>query len=128
MLNFLSAAILYQYWNNINNAVDFLLTTLFTSYHYFVTPSGDRDAYLIFKALNRSNSGMLSLSEFCNIYDICGYVWRPQKPPFPWFNGLPGPIRGCCYLIRRLVTWKWFDRFVCKLTLLYLHFHIIYYL
>ncbi|XP_050723156.1 two pore channel protein 1-like isoform X2 [Eriocheir sinensis] len=79
---------------------------------FFRPGTGDRDAYLIFKALNRSNSGLLSLSEFYNIYDICGYYWRPQKPPLPWFNELPGPIRCCCYLIRSLVTWKWFDVFI----------------
>lgn len=79
---------------------------------FFRPGTGDRDAYLIFKALNRSNSGLLSLSEFYNIYDICGYYWRPQKPPLPWFNELPDPIRCCCYLIRSLVTWKWFDVFI----------------
>ncbi|KAG7163232.1 Two pore calcium channel protein 1-like 1 [Homarus americanus] len=79
---------------------------------FFRPHTSHRDSYLIFKALNRSESGLLSLTEFYNIYEICGFKWRPYEPPEPWFNDLPDPLRGACYLIRRLVIWRWFNFFV----------------
>ncbi|XP_071515721.1 two pore channel protein 1-like isoform X2 [Panulirus ornatus] len=79
---------------------------------FFRPNTSHRDAYLMFKALNRSESGLLSLSEFYNIYEICGFRWKTYQPPDPWFNEFPNPLRGCFYLIRRLVLWKWFDFFI----------------
>ncbi|KAK7069934.1 Two pore calcium channel protein 1 [Halocaridina rubra] len=71
-----------------------------------------RDSYLAFKTLNRTETGYLNLSEFYNIYEVCEYKWKPYQSPDPWFVDLPNPIRGCCFLIRRLVTWRWFSFFV----------------
>ncbi|XP_069937842.1 two pore channel protein 1 isoform X1 [Cherax quadricarinatus] len=84
---------------------------------FFRPRASERDAYLVFKALNRSKSGFLCLSEFYNIYEMCGFKWRPYQSPDPWFNDFPDPLRGCFYLIRRLVTWKWFDFFVWDLAI-----------
>ncbi|XP_068220529.1 two pore channel protein 1-like isoform X2 [Palaemon carinicauda] len=75
---------------------------------YFKPNLSRRDAYLTFKALNKSETGLISLSEFYNIYDVCEYKWKPYQPPDPWFVDLPTPFRCCCFLIRRFVTWSWF--------------------
>ncbi|XP_063610865.1 two pore channel protein 1-like isoform X1 [Penaeus indicus] len=76
---------------------------------FFRPQTSWRDAYLAFKALNRTETGLLNLSEFYNIYDICEFKWKPCQSPDPWFIDVPNPLRGCCFLIRRLVMWKWFD-------------------
>ncbi|KAK3863168.1 hypothetical protein Pcinc_031021 [Petrolisthes cinctipes] len=79
---------------------------------FFRPRTSQRDAYLIFKALNQSQSGLLSLGEFYKVYELCGFKWKPERSPDPWFVRLPTPFRSCCFLIRRLVTIKWFDMFV----------------
>nr|XP_045614492.1 two pore channel protein 1-like isoform X1 [Procambarus clarkii] len=85
---------------------------------FFRPSTSDRDAYLVFKALNRSESGVLCLSEFYNIYEICDFKWKPYQPPDPWFSGLPDPVRSCFYLIRRLVTWNLFKVLVYVVIML----------
>ncbi|XP_076034429.1 two pore calcium channel protein 1-like isoform X2 [Oratosquilla oratoria] len=79
---------------------------------FFKPKAGRWDVYLMFKTLNRSCSGLLSLGEFYNVYQVAGFTWRPKEPAKPWFDELPFPVRSLFYLIRKLVTWKWFDYFV----------------
>ncbi|XP_066986561.1 two pore channel protein 1-like isoform X2 [Macrobrachium rosenbergii] len=76
---------------------------------YFRPHLSHRDAYLSFKAMNKSETGLVSLTEFYNIYDVCEYKWKPYQPPDPWFVDLPYPFRCCCFLIRRFVMWSWFQ-------------------
>ncbi|CAL4124824.1 unnamed protein product, partial [Meganyctiphanes norvegica] len=77
-----------------------------------VLPVSQRDVYLVFKALNKSGTNMLTLDEFYNIYEICEFSWRRSQPPFPWFHDLPACLKGTGYLVRKLVLWKWFDFFI----------------
>ena len=70
--------------------------------------------YVIYKTLNQSNSGLLSLDEFYNVYEVSGFYWRRNAPLKAWFHYLPTPFYEICSLIRRLVTWVWFKFFVCK--------------
>uniref|UniRef100_A0A8C9WMZ3 Voltage-dependent calcium channel protein TPC1 n=1 Tax=Scleropages formosus TaxID=113540 RepID=A0A8C9WMZ3_SCLFO len=48
-----------------------------------------RDRFLTFKALNHSNSPMLSLEDFYNFYEVNGLKWKARRSGEHWFDDLP---------------------------------------
>ncbi|MFT7817644.1 two pore calcium channel protein 1 isoform X1 [Arapaima gigas] len=48
-----------------------------------------RDRFLTFKALNHSNSPMLSLEDFYNFYEVIGLKWKARRSGEHWFDDLP---------------------------------------
>lgn len=73
-----------------------------------------RDVVLIFRQLNASGTGLLTQDEFLNIYDAISLRWRHKNPPDPWFSAAWPPLRGLCRTARDMVTWPYFEYFVCK--------------
>lgn len=73
-----------------------------------------RDIILIFRQLNTTNNGLLTQDEFLNIYDATTLKWRNKNPIDPWFSAAWPPLRTFCRGSRNLVSWKYFEHFVCK--------------
>lgn len=56
----------------------------------------------------------MTQDEFLNIYDAISLRWRHKDPPDPWFSAAWPPLRGLCRTARDMVTWPYFEYFVCK--------------
>lgn len=73
----------------------------------------------MFRLLNTSGSGIISVHEFYHIYDVLDTRWRVRdEEPF-WFSRLRS--RNLALLAEKahwLVTWNFFDYFVCKYFIL----------
>ncbi|KAH0625442.1 hypothetical protein JD844_014959 [Phrynosoma platyrhinos] len=48
-----------------------------------------RDRYLTFKALNQSNTHLLSLKDMYSFYEIVGLKWKAKRNREHWFDDLP---------------------------------------
>ncbi|POI29518.1 hypothetical protein CIB84_006732 [Bambusicola thoracicus] len=48
-----------------------------------------RERYLTFKALNQSNTPLLSLKDFYNFYEVVGLKWKAKRNREHWFDDLP---------------------------------------
>ncbi|XP_048198857.1 two pore channel protein 1 isoform X1 [Perognathus longimembris pacificus] len=48
-----------------------------------------RERFLTFKALNQSNTPLLSLKDFYDIYEVAALKWRAKKNREHWFDELP---------------------------------------
>lgn len=75
---------------------------------------GVRDVLLMFKQLNVSNTGALTLSEFCNVYDTVAINWEVQYAHIPWFHSAWMPLQRFCQLMHNVVVWTHFETVVCK--------------
>jgi len=69
---------------------------------------------LMFKELNASGSGSLSLEEFYSLYDAVMLKWEAQFSQIPWFHTTWAPLQTFCQFTHDFVTWKYFDYIVCK--------------
>lgn len=67
----------------------------------------------MFKQLNASNTGHLSLTEFCNIYDAVSLKWEAQYAHIPWFHSAWIPLQQFCQLMHNIICWKHFDHIIC---------------
>lgn len=72
----------------------------------------------MFKYLNTSNTGVLSLDEFCQVYDAVAITWEVQYADIPWFHSAWMPLQQLCQLMHNLVMWTHFETVVCKLVLI----------
>ncbi|NXG63894.1 TPC1 protein, partial [Hemiprocne comata] len=50
---------------------------------------GARERYLTFKALNQSNTPLVSLKDFYNFYEVVGLKWKAKRNREHWFDDLP---------------------------------------
>nr|XP_060641421.1 two pore channel protein 1 [Anolis sagrei ordinatus] len=48
-----------------------------------------RDRYLTFKALNQSNTHLLSLKDMYSFYEVVGLKWKAKRNREHWFDDLP---------------------------------------
>lgn len=48
-----------------------------------------RERYLTFKALNQSNTTLVSLKDFYNFYEVVGLKWKAKRNREHWFDDLP---------------------------------------
>lgn len=70
----------------------------------------------MFRLLNTSSSGLISLNEFYHVYDVLGMKWRKREESPHWFDNCRSSIiASSARLTHRLVTWTVFDFFVCEL-------------
>ncbi|XP_067935277.1 two pore channel protein 1-like [Watersipora subatra] len=85
--------------------------------HFYMPRAKKEDVYLIFKSLNTSATGCLSLEEFFNVYSLAGLNWKEAMMSDLWFHKLPSPFRKLMTGINWLVTLKWFEYFIyCVIT------------
>ena len=69
----------------------------------------------MFRLLNTSHSGLIDVNEFYQIYDVLDMKWRVRdEEPF-WFSRLRSrSLAAVAQQVHRLVTWNYFDYFVCE--------------
>uniref|UniRef100_UPI00398F10A7 two pore channel protein 1 isoform X4 n=1 Tax=Pristiophorus japonicus TaxID=55135 RepID=UPI00398F10A7 len=48
-----------------------------------------RNKYLVFKALNKSNTELLRIEDFYNFYEVTGLKWKAKRSGDYWFYDLP---------------------------------------
>jgi hypothetical protein len=73
-----------------------------------------RDVVLMFKELNPTGSGLLSVEEFYSVYDAVMLKWEAQFSQIPWFHTTWSPLQTFCQFTHDFVTWKYFEYIVCK--------------
>ncbi|XP_048257055.1 two pore calcium channel protein 1-like isoform X1 [Haliotis rufescens] len=79
----------------------------------FFRPKRDtRDYYLMFKSLNTSKTGGITLEEFYRVYDICSLQWKLKNDDSLWSSNFRHPCNIVFKLLNRFVSWKWFDYFI----------------
>nr|XP_006813199.1 PREDICTED: two pore calcium channel protein 1-like [Saccoglossus kowalevskii] len=79
---------------------------------YFKPRHKKRDVYLSFKALNVNETGLLTLGEFCNIYEITSLKWSHYKGNTHWFDSLPFVLNMIMRGIHKLVVSALFNYFI----------------
>ncbi|CAG9862413.1 unnamed protein product [Phyllotreta striolata] len=84
---------------------------------YYSPKTKLRDVVLIFRQLNKSNSGQLSQDEFLNVYDSLTLRWRNKTPIDPWFSAAWPPLRMFCRSAKTAVTWRFFEHIVYVLII-----------
>nr|XP_023012709.1 two pore calcium channel protein 1-like isoform X1 [Leptinotarsa decemlineata] len=84
---------------------------------YYSPKTKLRDVVLIFRQLNKSNTGLLTQDEFLNIYDAMTLKWRNKTPLDPWFSTAWPPLRVFCRTSRNLISWKYFEHIVYLLII-----------
>ncbi|XP_046979764.1 two pore channel protein 1-like [Schistocerca americana] len=84
---------------------------------YYAPKKTVRDVVLMFKYLNSSGSGTLSLEEFYSVYDAVLLCWEPQFSQAPWFHTSWAPLQNLCQLIHDLVLWKYFEHIIYGLII-----------
>ena len=72
---------------------------------------------MVFKLLNQSGSGQISLDEFYEVYDATLFRWNVPRLEKDWFSDLWRPVRDVLKTVQKAVTSKWFEYTVCKLFL-----------
>ncbi|XP_072043835.1 two pore channel protein 1-like [Amphiura filiformis] len=68
-----------------------------------------RDVCLAFKTLNTNTTGLLTLQEFHNIYDVTNLKWKSKKDHSYWYETLPYPLEKPFKALNWFVTWRIFD-------------------
>uniref|UniRef100_A0A8C6N4K0 Two pore calcium channel protein 1 n=1 Tax=Mus spicilegus TaxID=10103 RepID=A0A8C6N4K0_MUSSI len=72
-----------------------------------------RERFLTFKALNQSNTPLLSLKDFYDIYEVAALQWKAKKNRQHWFDELPRTAFLIFKGINILVNSKAFQYFMC---------------
>nr|CAD7403905.1 unnamed protein product [Timema poppensis] len=92
-------------------SVNILLTDLFNN-----SDSNDGnavcDVILMFKELNTSDSGSLSLEEFYAVYDATLLKWEAQFSHIPWFHTTWIPLQTLCQWAHDFVIWPYFEHLI----------------
>ncbi|XP_063218916.1 two pore calcium channel protein 1-like isoform X3 [Bacillus rossius redtenbacheri] len=84
---------------------------------YYAPKKSLLDTVLMFKELNVSGSGSLSLEEFYSVYDAALLRWEPQFSHIPWFHTTWPPLQKLCQLAHDAVNWQYFEPCVYVITL-----------
>ncbi|TRY69993.1 hypothetical protein TCAL_02815 [Tigriopus californicus] len=75
------------------------------------------ESYLIFRLLNKSNSGHLHIDEFYDIYNATQYSWSLAQQDEDWFSTCHPNIADLCTIIKNAVKSTWFEYTVCLIVL-----------
>lgn len=67
----------------------------------------------MFKQLNGSGSGALTLDEFLSVYECGALRWAPQHGRAPWYGAL-GPVEVIGRVASTIVNWPYFEHIVCE--------------
>lgn len=76
--------------------------------------AGNRDLLVMFRYLNTSASGSLTLEEFYGIYDSVMMTWQPQAIDTPWYFTASPTVQKICQIANSIISWSYFDHIFCK--------------
>lgn len=76
---------------------------------FFASSRTPMDNLLMFKLMNKSKTGTLSMAEFYGIYDAIDYDWRPNKAPRFYYDHCKKPFSVMTAAVHMLVKSKAFD-------------------
>lgn len=68
--------------------------------------------YLIFKHLNSSRTGKLTLEEFRGLYDSAALKWKKRPSDELWSANFKPPMNTALSALHHFVKQKWFDYFI----------------
>ena len=70
---------------------------------HFKPLANNKEVFLIFKALNKSHTGVVSLNEFYQVYTACSLEWNSVVPLPLWYFYLPFPLPAIGKLIKTMI-------------------------
>jgi len=82
-------------------------------------PLATTEAYLIFKYLNTSKSGYLTLDEFYHVYDATLCHWNVARQEKEWYDDCPERVKALLEAIRKAVCHPSFEYAICELNLIW---------
>ncbi|XP_041348857.1 two pore calcium channel protein 1-like [Gigantopelta aegis] len=71
-----------------------------------------KDYYLMFKTLNTSKTGGLSLEEFYKVFEVTSLNWKIKNDDSIWSSNFRHPCNVIFRGLNKFVNWKWFDYFI----------------
>lgn len=75
---------------------------------------GNRDLLVMFRYLNTSGSGSLTIEEFYGIYDAVMMTWQPQALDTPWYFTASPTVQKICQTANSIISWPYFDHIFCN--------------
>ncbi|XP_072156093.1 two pore channel protein 1 isoform X2 [Bemisia tabaci] len=84
---------------------------------YYSPKKSARDVVLMYKYLNTSRTGVLTMDEFYNVYDAVLLNWEAQYSNIPWYHSAWMPLQSLCQLCLNVVRWNYFEHIVYVLIL-----------
>lgn len=76
--------------------------------------AGNRDLLVMFRYLNTSGSGSLTIEEFYGIYDSVMMTWQPQALDTPWYFTASPTVQKICQTANSIISWAYFDHIFCN--------------
>ncbi|CAG5133866.1 unnamed protein product, partial [Candidula unifasciata] len=95
-----------------NNQSQLSLKHFMGMMEFFLPNKTRRDYYLMFKSLNTSRTGLLTLDEFFNIYDVVRLKWKLKSDTSLWSSNFKYPCNIIFKGLYRFTTWRLFDYFI----------------
>ncbi|XP_043481465.1 two pore calcium channel protein 1-like isoform X1 [Leptopilina heterotoma] len=79
---------------------------------YYAPKKSFKDVMLMFKLMNTSGVGYLSIEEFFSVYDVTVLSWEPQYSSTPWYHTAWKPLQFLCKGANLAISWKYFDTLI----------------
>lgn len=86
--------------------------------------SGNRDLLVMFRYLNTSGTGSLTIEEFYGIYDSVMMTWQPQALDTPWYFTASPTVQTICKTANSIISWPYFDHIFCKYKYIFIYIYI----
>lgn len=68
----------------------------------------------MFRYLNTSGTGSLTIEEFYGIYDAVMMTWQPQVLDTPWYFTASPTVQKICQTANSIISWPYFDHIFCN--------------
>ncbi|XP_059149690.1 two pore channel protein 1-like [Physella acuta] len=79
---------------------------------FYMPNKSRKDYYLMFKALNTSRTGMVTLEEFFKIYEVTRLKWKLKSDFSLWSSNFKHPCNIIFRGLHWFAKWKYFDYFI----------------
>lgn len=79
---------------------------------FYIPNQTKRDYYLMFKALNTSKTGLVTLEEFFRIYEVTRLKWKLKSDSSLWSSNFKHPCNIIFRALNWFAKWKYLDYFI----------------